>query len=107
MTTIKKDSEPTLAQLQEMICDFTYAHGWNNYHSGRTLSTSVAIEAAELLEHFQWIEPGPEKYEEIRLEAADILIYLLQFCKHKDIDLAQAVQDKMAINATRWPLEEK
>jgi len=97
----------TLAQLQEMICEFTYAHGWNDYHSGRTLATSVAIEAAELLEHFQWHEPGPEKHDDIRFEAADVLIYLLQFCKHMDIDLAHAVQEKMAINAKRWPLEQK
>lgn len=107
MTEIKKDSEITLAELQGMICEFTCARGWQDYHSGRTLATSVAIETAELLEHFQWTEPGPEKYDDIRFEAADVLIYLLQFCKHMDIDLTQAVQDKMAKNATRWPLEEK
>nr|WP_283809073.1 MazG-like family protein [Tumebacillus amylolyticus] len=75
---------------------------------------SIAIEAAELMEHFQWLENDDyaaeklteEKREQVRLEVADIAIYLLSFCNQQGIDLAKAVHDKYQINEKRFPVEE-
>ena len=67
---------------------------------------SIAIEAAELMEHFQWgteSSADHEIYDAVRFEVADVMIYLLHFCRVMDIDLAQSVRDKLAINEQRFP----
>lgn len=106
-------SEITLARLQRMVHDFTEARGWTPAHDPKNLAMSVAIEAAELMEHFQWGERSdygkgliaPDNLEEIRLEVADIMIYLLSFCNALGIDPARSIVDKVLINDRRWPVE--
>ena len=72
---------------------------------------SIAIEAAEIMEHFQWgapedyLELSEEKRHEVSMEVADVMIYLLSFCRATGIDLATAVQAKMEINEGRFPVE--
>jgi len=101
----------TLADLQQKVALFTQERGWEMAHDGKNLAMSIAIEAAELMEHFQWGERAeyaadlitPEQKTEIGLEAADVLIYLLSFCHVLKIDLAAMTLDKLQINAGRWP----
>ncbi len=74
--------------------------------SAKDLAMSIAIESAELMEHFQWgsgASSDPETLDAIRFEVADVMIYLLHFCRTMDIDLAQSVLDKLAINEVRFP----
>lgn len=74
---------------------------------------SLAIEAAELMEHFQWIDAAesrrvgddPAKLAEVREEIADVLCYLLALANELDVDLAAAVRDKMVKNAAKYPAE--
>jgi dCTP diphosphatase len=107
------EEQVTLAELKAKVGDFLEARNWGKAHSPKNIAMSIAIEAAELMEHFQW--GGPEEYRpeqlseekvnEIRLEVADVMIYMLSFCRTLGIDIAQAVQDKLEINETRFPVE--
>ncbi|HEU4965004.1 MAG TPA: nucleotide pyrophosphohydrolase [Bacilli bacterium] len=111
MTVYKKDHETTLAELREKIVAFTDARNWNEGHRAKNLAMSIAIEAAELMEHFQWRDNADytadkveaEEKREIALECADVMIYMLSFCHRMGIDLAEAVQEKLDINEKRFP----
>ncbi len=99
------DNSDILAQLALAVKTFNHRRNWEP--SAKDLAMSIAIEAAELMEHFQWgLESswGPEAYDAIRLEVADVMIYLLHFCRTMQIDLADAVMDKLAINESRFPV---
>ncbi len=75
---------------------------------------SIAIEAAELMEHFQWVTVpearlltrDPEKYEEVIQEVADIAIYILSLCHSLNIDLSEAIGKKLKLNRKKYPMEE-
>lgn len=105
------EAQVTLGELKAKVAAFVDARGWGEEHNPKNIAMSIAIEAAELMEHFQWgalddYAPGKlsaEKLNEIRLEVADVLIYMLSFCRTLGIDIAQAVQDKLEINETRFP----
>jgi dCTP diphosphatase len=107
------EAQVTLAELKAQVAAFVDARQWGKSHNPKNIAMSIAIEAAELMEHFQWggmEEYAPdklsgEKLNEIRLEVADVLIYMLSFCRTLGIDIAQAVQDKLEINETRFPVE--
>jgi dCTP diphosphatase len=114
MSEVRTDSSVTVAELKERVIAFNEARNWGDIgHRPKNLAMSITIEAAELMEHFQWYDNDdyevdklpPEKREEIRLEVADIAIYLLSFCNRMGIDLAQAVHDKYDINEKRFPVE--
>ncbi len=108
------DSSTTLADLKGLIRRFVDERDWRQFHSPKNLSMSLAIEAAELMEHFQWIDIGesraaagdPEKLAAIGEELADVLCYALALANELDIDLAQAVRDKMVKNAAKYPAAE-
>ena len=112
MTVFKKDEETTVAELKKIVTDFTGARNWQGAHSPKNLAMSIAIEAAEIMEHFQW--GAPEEYRElseetrheVSMEVADVMIYLLSFCRATGIDLATAVQAKMEKNEGRFPVEQ-
>lgn len=93
----------SLAWLTAELAEFNRRRRWENL-SPKDLAMSVAIEAAELMEHFQWGEDlSSTDLGEVGLEAADVLIYLLHLCRLLDIDLGRRVVDKLAINETRFP----
>jgi NTP pyrophosphatase (non-canonical NTP hydrolase) len=102
-----------LAELRDLVRRFVDERDWRQFHSPKNLSMSLAIEAAELMEHFQWIDiaesrrvaDDPAKLAEIREEIADVLCYLLALANELDIDLATAVRDKMVRNAAKYPAE--
>lgn len=95
----------TLAQLTEHMHAFVHAKGWYETESKRpqtprSLAISLSLEAAEVLEHFQWSETVKDK-DELASELADVTLYLLQLASVTGIDLEQAVLDKLQINRSR------
>lgn len=108
------EAQVTLAELKERVGAFVDARNWVEGHQPKNLAMSIAIEAAELMEHFQWgnnEDYSPDKLsveemDKIRFEVADVMIYMLSFCRTMGIDIAQAVQDKMEINQKRFPVEQ-
>lgn len=101
----------TLAQLTGEMNRFVAAKGWYEADSHapqtpRNIAASLSIEAAEVLEHFQWGE-APRHADDLPGELADVALYLLQLAYLCGIDLEQAVLDKLAINYRRtWPDDE-
>ena len=109
-----QDASTTLAQLREIVRRFVDERDWRQFHSPKNLSMSLAIEAAELMEHFQWIDAAesrrigddPAKLAAVREEIADCCCYLLALANELEIDLAAAVRDKMVKNAAKYPAEQ-
>lgn len=108
------DSSTTLAELRETVRHFVDERDWRQFHSPKNLSMSLAIEAAELMEHFQWIDVAesrlvkddPDKLSQVRDEIADVLCYLLALANELKLDLSEAIRDKMLKNAAKYPAEQ-
>jgi NTP pyrophosphatase (non-canonical NTP hydrolase) len=102
---MSSDAQTTLAELKSRVLAFAEARDWQAFHSGKNLAMSIAIEAAELMEHFQWSPPAAEKLDkaEVAEELADVLIYALAFANRLDIDVAAAIVAKLDKNETRFP----
>ncbi len=100
-----------LEALSKRIAEFATAREWDQFHSPKNLSMALIAEAAELVEHFQWLTEeqsrslAPQKREEVRLELADIFIYLVRLAERLEIDLLHAAYDKIAINEQRYPAD--
>ena len=103
------DKDLTLIELTEKMHGFVRSKGWYESNSKRpqtprNLSISLALEAAEILEHFQWNEDFDK--DELAGELADVALYLLQLASVSGIDLEEAILKKLEINANReWDLE--
>jgi len=105
------DSSTTLADLREIVRRFVDERDWQQFHSPKNLSMSLAIEAAELMEHFQWIDVAESrrigddanKLSEVRDEIADVLCYVVALANELDIDLSAAIREKMVKNAAKYP----
>lgn len=106
------DSETTVDQLKTMVETFVAERDWNQFHSPKNLSMALSIEAAELMEHFQWISmdesrnPEPEKLAEIGEELADVLCYAMGLANELNIDIAAAMKSKMLKNRQKYPRSE-
>lgn len=106
-----KDNTVTVRHLKRQLAKFVKDRDWVQYHSPKNLSMSIAIEAAELMEMFQWltIEESREilksskKREAIKDELADIAMFVLEFCNVFSIDLSSAVLKKLRKNARKYP----
>ena len=107
------DGETTVAELQQLVADFVAERDWSCYHSPKNLAMSIAIEAAELMEHFQWIDAeasravadDPEKRAAAGEELADVVGYSLAMAAALNVDLSHAVRDKMRKNHAKYPAE--
>ncbi len=99
----------SLAELQALVDAFAQERNWERFHAPKNLAMSVAIEAAELMEHFQWTEVRDEvptaQITAIGEEMADVLAYLLRLASVLEIDLPQAFQAKMLKNAIKYPVD--
>jgi NTP pyrophosphatase (non-canonical NTP hydrolase) len=101
----------SLQALRTRLADFADSRDWQQFHSPKNLAMALIAEAAELVEHFQWLSEEQScnlpasKRQEVRLELADILIYLIRSADQLDIDLIAAAQDKIEINERRYPVE--
>ncbi len=101
----------SLEQLATAVREFGRERDWHLYHTPKNLTAALIVEAAELLEPFQWLTPEqsrnlpPEKHEAVRQEMADVLIYLVSLANCLEVDLLKAAEDKLAINAAKYPVE--
>lgn len=100
-----------LQDLTQSLRDFAKARAWERFHSPKNLAAALSVEAAELLEHFQWLTEDQSRHltmhqkDQVAAEAADVLLYLLQFADQLDIDLVQAARAKMVVNAAKYPVD--
>ena len=101
----------SLDELSRRLVAFARARDWEQFHSPKNLAMALIAECAELVEHFQWLTEEqsyalpPDKKDEVALELADILIYLLRCAERLDVDLLAAAQRKIALNEARYPVE--
>lgn len=107
------DAGTTVAELRERVLAFVHARDWEQFHSPKNLSMALAAESGELMEHFLWAESkdslnvakDPKKRPAIEDELADVVIYALEFANICGIDLAKAIETKMAANDKKYPVE--
>ncbi|SEO08969.1 NTP pyrophosphatase, house-cleaning of non-canonical NTPs [Terribacillus saccharophilus] len=97
-----------MEDLKKAVLRFRDERDWGQFHNAKDLALSLNLEAAELLENFQWKtseEASETKMEEIKQEVADVMMYLLLFCDRLDIDLEEAVRSKLLINDKKYPVD--
>lgn len=107
------DATATVAELRARVLAFVRERDWEQFHSPKNLSMALAAEAGELMEHFLWSESAasldvardPKKRPRIEEEIADVVIYALEFANIAGIDLAGAIEAKLAVNARKYPVE--
>ena len=101
----------SLEELRDSLRRFASERDWDQFHSPKNLAIALSVEAAELLEHFQWTPDSdsaalaPEQHAKVREEIADVLLYLIRFADKLNIDLLAAGADKIQVNATKYPIE--
>lgn len=101
----------TIEQFQQALREFAAARDWDQFHSPKNLSMALIAEAAELVEHFQWLTEdqsktlAADKRSEVALELADIFTYLVRLADKLDIDLLAAAEKKLKLNAEKYPAD--
>nr|WP_314546897.1 nucleotide pyrophosphohydrolase [uncultured Massilia sp.] len=101
-----------LERLRGIVRAFVDERDWDQFHAPKNLAAALTVEAAELLEHFQWLrdggrdELGEDKLREVRHEMADVLVYLVRLADKLDVDLFAAVEEKMVLNRAKYPAEQ-
>jgi len=97
--------------LREELRQFAIDRDWGQFHTPKNLAMALSVEAAELLEHFQWLTPeeskalGPDKLAPIREEVGDVMIYLLMLADHLEVDPLLAAREKLKINRDKYPAD--
>lgn len=102
------DKITSVEDLRNLVAVFVEERRWQQFHTPNNLTMSVAIEAAELMELFQWSDervPDDKQMVLVREELADVVIYCLALANTLEIDLSQAVREKVAANALKYPVE--
>lgn len=104
------DENTSVKELRELVAAFVAEREWERFHTPKNLAMSIAIEAAELMELFQW-RGGEELLDdlqrrELQRELADVVIYCLAMANAAGIDLADAVREKIKHNAQKYPADE-
>jgi dCTP diphosphatase len=107
------DDSTTLADLKRRMAAFVAVRDWQKFHRPKNLAMSMAIEAAELMEHFQWLTPeeadaalaDPATREQVADELSDVLAFLLSLANCAGLDLAAAFEAKMLKNEQKYPPE--
>ena len=100
-----------LRALQQRLAAFAAERDWEQFHSPKNLAMALSVEASELVEEFQWLTEeqsqalDTERRERVRLELADVFIYLLRLADRLDVDLLRAADDKIAQNEKKYPAE--
>ena len=108
---VKNPQSSDFVKLREEIRIFVAERDWDQFHTPKNLSTALCVEAAELLEHFQWLQTGSKeelnetKFEQVRHEMADVLVYLIRLADKLNVDLSAAVVEKMEINRAKYPAD--
>jgi len=108
---LMNDTDTPVATLRHLVASFVNERDWQQFHSPKNLSMSLAIEAAELMEHFQWISveesraiaQQTEKVHAVAEELADVVSYALALANELSVDITQAIHAKMIRNAEKYP----
>ncbi|MHB1116225.1 nucleotide pyrophosphohydrolase [Sideroxydans sp.] len=104
-------SDKRLEKIKVGLRQFAEDRDWDQFHSPKNLSMALIAEAAELVEHFQWLTEdqsnnlNQKQLEEVAMEMADVQIYLLRLAEKLELDILSAVEKKMEINAKKYPAE--
>lgn len=99
-----------LDDLRGELRKFAIARNWERFHSPKNLAAAMSIEAAEVLEHFQWLTEEQSralpdtKRSAVAHELADVFLYLMQLADKLDVDLVAAAKEKMQLNAAKYPV---
>src|SRR5215470_9676676 len=107
------DETNTVADLRRAVAEFVDARDWRQFHNPKNLAMSIAIEAAELMEHFQWLDlpesgrigESPRDIGDIREELADVLCYALSLANVLEIDVSTALREKLVKNNAKYPAD--
>lgn len=107
------DETTTVADLRDLVREFVDERDWEQFHAPKNVSMALAIEAAELMEHFQWISVEasrqiggqPDRLAAVAEELADVLCYGLALANTLQIDISQTMADKMRKNREKYPVE--
>ena len=100
-----------LESLRDQLRTFASERDWDQFHSPKNLAAALAVEASELLEHFQWLTEAqsqqlpPDALNEVGNEVADVLLYLIRISDKLGIDLIAAAKAKIVLNAEKYPVE--
>ena len=101
----------SLEQIKTRLREFAAERDWDQFHSPKNLAMALIVEAAELVEHFQWLTEEqsqtlpPKKLAEVEQEIADIQIYLIRLADKLSIDMEQAVNTKIELNEKKYPAD--
>ena len=104
-------SDDGLDALKRKVRQFAADRDWEQFHSPKNLAMALSVEVAELVEHFQWLTEeqsrnlDARKLERVRLELADVFIYLLRISDRLDVDLLGAAADKIVLNEKKYPAD--
>jgi len=107
------DATTTVGEIKARVLAFARERDWEQFHAPKNLSMALAAEAGELMEHFLWDTPeasrtkaveDPARRAKIEEELADVVIYALEFANMTGIDVAAAIERKMARNAEKYPV---
>jgi len=112
MSTNTPDPHPTsLEELRNALRRFAAARDWDQFHSPKNLAIALSVEAAELLQHFQWTPEAEsttlnrDQQAQVREEVADVFLYLVRLADKLGIDLMSAAADKIELNSAKYPIE--
>jgi dCTP diphosphatase len=100
-----------LTQLRDALREFAAERDWDQFHSPKNLAAALSVEAAELLERFQWLTEDesrnlpPAELEKVRQEMADVLNYLVRLADKLDVNLLEAAREKIKLNAQKYPAD--
>ncbi|MER5484140.1 nucleotide pyrophosphohydrolase [Streptomyces sp. NPDC002812] len=112
VTGEEKGAGERIDRLQRRLAEFAAARGWEPFHTPKNLAVALSVEAAELVEIFQWLTPEqsakvmekPDTAHRVADEVADVLAYLLQFCEVLGVDVLDALAAKIDRNELRFPV---
>jgi len=100
-----------LTKLRNTLRVFASRREWDQFHSPKNLASALCVEAAELLEHFQWLTEEqsktllPKTKARVADELADVLVYLIRLADKLDVELIAVAKDKIARNALKYPID--
>ncbi|MBI2316379.1 MAG: nucleotide pyrophosphohydrolase [Betaproteobacteria bacterium] len=104
-------SNNPIRDLSDKLRQFARERDWEQFHTPKNLATALVVEAAELAEHFQWLRGEEsanlteEKFKQVAMEMGDVFIYLIRLADILGVDLIAAAEEKMSLNAARYPAD--
>ena len=100
-----------IKNIQKQLSDFADERDWDQFHNPKNLAMALSVESSELVEIFQWLTPeqaesimSSSESEHVKEELADVMIYLIRMADKLNVDLENAVTDKIVKNGKRYPV---